>query len=72
MPVEEAEFVKNVTLDGLGRRPWGELRQRFIPRSVLLPPYNVMLEFEKTVCYKLIEYEGGWRATLSEIFQVRT
>ena len=68
--LEESEYIKNVILEGIGKRPWNELRLRFKPHSLILPTHNDLHDYEKSIRYGLIPFEGGWRATLPEILNV--
>ena len=72
MSMENAQYLKNVVLGGIGRRPWSELRRKMVDCQANLPSYEEMLKYEKEVTYDFTEYQGGSKARLPDIVQVRT
>ena len=69
--MENAQYLKNVVLGGIGRRPWSELRRKMSDCQANLPSYEMMLQYEKEISYDVSEYQGGSKASLQKIIQVR-
>ena len=71
MTMENAQYLKNVVLGGIGRRPWSELRRKMTECHAKLPSYDMMLQYEKMITYDIMEYQGGCRASLPSVVQVQ-
>jgi hypothetical protein len=69
---EEAEYLKNVELKGLGKRPYTDLKLRLDKYGVKLPSHNKLFAYEKEVCYPTVPFEGGLRSPLSQVVKVKS
>ena len=69
MGVEEAEYLRMVDLDGVGKRGYSNLRLRLQSRGVQLPIYQQLVEFEATL-YPIEPFFNGWKGNLPKMTEV--
>ena len=68
--VEEAEYMRMVELNGIGKRNYTNLRLRMLSRGVQLPNYNQLAEFEQNQLYPIEPFFNGWKANLPKMAEV--
>ena len=68
--VEEAEYLRMVELNGVGKRNYTNLRLRLLPRGVSLPNYKQLVEFEQAHLYPIEPFLNGWKANLPKMAEV--
>ena len=68
--VEEAEYLRMVELNGIGKRDYTNLRLRFLSRGVQLPFYKQLAEFEEQQLYPMEPFFNGWKGNLPKMAEV--
>ena len=71
MSLEKAEFIKNILLGVVGRRKWSGLRRQFTSFRIKAPSSEEMKKYEDKISYPATLVDGGIRANLGNIVQVK-
>ena len=72
MPADEAEYMRSIELNGLGRGPWTNFRIRIMKYGTRLPSYQQLVTNSASLKYPIIEFFGGWRAKLQDLVEVKS
>ena len=70
MSPAEADYLRLVELGGLGKRPYVDMRLRFLPYGVELPSYERLVDFENGIKYPIEPFFNGWKGHLPTMMQV--
>ena len=70
MGVEEAEYMRMIELNALGKREYTNMRLRMVNYGLELPNYKKLVEFETTNLYPITAFYNGWRGSLPVMAEV--